>query len=93
MKLLNYANTRAGDHVTIHAAWNNKFRRPHTVKIVCEEAQLPGPAEVISGDVKNVHGVLFGLAEVAWKLGWRPRGLPETLANIVKNYAPKPAAK
>ena len=44
----------------------------------------------MDGDVKDVHGVLFGCAQIAWSLGWRPKGLMPAVMNLLTTFKPLP---
>lgn len=81
--------TRSQDEVTLSGVFINKFRRAENFKITREiaPANVPvAPQEVIRGDVQDVNGLLYGLAEVAWGLGWRPRSLDLTLMQLVRTF-------
>jgi len=90
MKLKKHV-VRTGNHNRLHidAQWTDKMRRPAQVQIQIFKASQPSdlPSEVlIEDDVKEGTDVLFAIADMAWELGWRPRGLAGTMAGLVTNY-------
>ena len=87
MKLKTYTVSRKGDEVTVSARWLNKFRRhAETTVGFGEPSELKTNDTLIHGDVKDVHGVLFGIAAIAWDMGWRPQGLLETTMEHIRGY-------
>ena len=89
MKLTSHKTTRQGDTVTVEAKWISKFKKPISV-LVSTRANEPNMAPMISGDVLDVHGFLFGCASIAWSLGWRPAGFLKAMNTWVADYEPKP---
>ncbi len=45
---------------------------------------------MMDGDVKDVHGILFGCAQIAWSLGWRPKGLLPKVMEVLTSFKPLP---
>lgn len=92
MKLLTQSVKRTGDNVTVNATWKTQDRRKAQVKI---KRTIPEPGAfdeaMMTGDVKEVHGVLFGLAEIAWNMGWRPAGFIERIAGAVAAHKIPPS--
>jgi len=94
MKLKAHKVSRTGDTVTLETKWRDAMKRGAAIKLSLSrnvEDDYSEPAMV--GDVRDVHGVLFGLAEVAWGLGWRPRGLMGRAAHLIESYKIPPEAK
>jgi hypothetical protein len=90
MKLKNHRIMR-GNHNRLHieAQWTDKMRRPAQVQIRLFKSDNAStlPSEVlIDDDVKEGTDVVFALAEIAWELGWRPRGLAGTVAGMIANF-------
>ncbi|MQB00184.1 MAG: hypothetical protein GEU78_07820 [Actinobacteria bacterium] len=94
MKLLSHSVARRGDELSVHGSFRDGMKRRAGVKIVIEKGQeITGETPVISGEIRDVHGVLNGFAEIAWLLGWRPRGLMGSLARQVETYKIPPEDK
>ncbi len=90
MRITHQKVSRQGDKVTVKAAWLNKFKRPIEVKVTFgERTYAPGVTPMISGDVLDVHGFLFGCASLAWALGWRPAGFMKAMNQWVADYKPE----
>ena len=92
MKLRSHRLNRTGDRTILHARWTDRMKRPANVKLVFERG-LEDFSDVpaADGDIKDVSGALFGFAEIAWSMGWRPRGLMGNLARYVETYKEPPA--
>jgi len=88
MKLKSHKVSRQGTNTTISGRWVDAMRREAGVKISLERGSLApeGESQIMTGDVKDVNGVLYSLADVAWEQGWRPRGLMGRLAYLVESY-------
>lgn len=89
MKLHDYkADRRGNDSVRLSATWTDHMRRPAEVKITYGPLQFPTaePQLLVEGDTKQTTDVLFAVAEMAWEMGWRPRGMAGFLAQIVNSY-------
>tara|TARA_R110000851_G_scaffold111324_7_gene234556 strand:- start:1466 stop:1747 length:282 start_codon:yes stop_codon:yes gene_type:complete len=87
MKLLKHdAIKKGGAKVLIEAEWSNHLRQPAVVSIEYGPASDAGPKKLIEGDTKQVTDVLFAIAETAWSMGWRPRGLAGTLAQVCTSF-------
>ena len=93
MKLRSHKESRKGDTVTIDATWTARNRQSAAVWL----GQLKGtdghpvdPAEaakpLIQADVVDVNGITNGIAEIAWKRGWRPTGFANALQTLVMNF-------
>ena len=91
MKRLGHVISRVGDRVTIKSMWRDRFKRPATVSIAKSTEEIAVERVLIDGDVKDVNETMFGIAEIAWGMGWRPAGLGPTLAAVVERFQlPKP---
>ena len=89
MKLKKYTTQRKGDNLEVHALWSNKFRKQAWVTKIQGASEEPlGDRDglLLEGDVKEVHGLLFGMATIAWDMGWRPPGLLETTMKHIQDY-------
>lgn len=90
MKLLKHTAERRGNsEVVIKATWRDHMRRPAKVTMTfgpLENSNEPGQQTLVEGDVKQVTDTLFAVAEMAWGMGWRPRGFPGALAQYALAY-------
>jgi len=90
MQNLQHRFTRQNDKTILSAQWRDGQKRPAAVEIKLlkgEMAPLPDQVpDMLEGDVKDVTGVMFGLADIAWSMGWRPRGLMGTVAHTIEAY-------
>lgn len=87
MKLLSHSMDRKGDKITVSGRWHDRFRRPVRVRVLVEEIpEGADPGAFLTGDVKDVDGIVQGIAEMAWAGGWRPRGLDAALAHVVRMF-------
>lgn len=73
------------------ARWQDEMRRPASVRLGFKrgdhnDVEANESAELVEGDIKDVAGALFGMADMAWEMGWRPRGLMGRLANLIESY-------
>lgn len=84
MKLTGQNVVRNGEHVVVTATFQNKWRKPSSVKVVVDDS-VPDTT-VIQGDVKETIEVLHCLAEIAWNQGWRPAGLVGHIAAVVEKH-------
>ncbi len=86
MKRIEHEVERNGDKVTVKALWRDTFKKPGSVKITLEKHETQTLRPVISADAVVVRNVLWGLAQIAWDMGWRPLGLGPVLARVVETY-------
>lgn len=86
MKLKSSSVTRKGDLVTVRANWITRFRQPAYVKISITEEGHPHEGLLVDGDVIDTHGLLFGIAQIAWNIGWRPAGLLEATMETIRSH-------
>ena len=89
MKKIKHNIQRVGDNQTVVAAWRTRMRTPATVKI--DSGKAPDGVAyhedtLIHGDAAEVFDTLSGIAEIAWEMGWRPRGLDAVVSGVVKSY-------
>lgn len=89
MKRIEHEVERTADRVTIKAVWADKMRNRRNVTVSISAAQDQRTSIVpamLTGDVRDVSGVLNGIAQIAWDQGWRPAGLGATLAAVVERF-------
>lgn len=89
MKLIDHSATRRGNaEMKMTARWADNMRRPAQVRISWGPLESPTaePQPLIDGDVKQCTDILFSIADLAWGLGWRPKGLPGTVAAFIQQY-------
>lgn len=87
MKLRSHKTARRGDKITHSAVWVDKMKRPAAVRLVLEKGNdVDSDQPLVEGDITDVNGVLYGLADIAWSNGWRPRGLIGKLATEIEKY-------
>ena len=89
MKLHTHSVHRlTNDQMRVTARWTDKMRRPAKVTVDYDLLQQSSPDEqlVIEGDVKEVIDSVHAVAELAWSMGWRPRGFPGALAAFAQHY-------
>ncbi len=90
MKLTSHKTTRQGDTVTVEAKWISKFKKPTYPQVYFGLTKHSNDPTMLTGDVLDVHGFLFGCAAIAWSLGWRPAGFLKAMNTWVADYQPKP---
>jgi hypothetical protein len=91
MKMHSGTLERSGDRLKLKGSFTDNLRRPANVKITVERGSHVSPDDVVmEGEVRDVSGTLYALAELAWKDGWRPRGLIGTVARVVETYKEPP---
>ena len=89
MKRIEHEVERTADRVTIKATWADKMRNRRNVTVTIgstEDQRASIVPAMITGDVRDVSGVINGIAQIAWDQGWRPRGLGATLAAVVERF-------
>lgn len=86
MRLKSHKVIRQGDTVTVNTSWISKFKKPMYPNVILHNDSAPTP--LMSGDVLDVHGFLFGCAAIAWSLGWRPAGFLKAMNTWVSDYKP-----
>ena len=91
MYLVNHRTEQTADRTTIWADWKSRFHQPADVAITLAPIRQGGygpqnPAILLTGDTKDVHGAIFGCAEIAWGLGWRPRGMMPAVMNLITGF-------
>ena len=86
-KLKSHNVDRQGDRMTVSAVWANRFKRPQHIDITRRDHDNnPAPSPILQGDVKDVQGILNGLAEIAWENGWRPANLAGRITHAVLTH-------
>lgn len=89
MKLHSHkAERRSNDVVRMSAQWTDHMKRPAKVTVSWGHLEHPTsePQVISDGDVKQTTDVYFAIAELAWSMGWRPRGLPGFIAHTINEY-------
>lgn len=87
MKLVKYKTERKGQYVTLLGSFRDHMRRPVNVKIQIDQAEDYEPQPVVTFKDQGHLGSLMEIfAEIAWAWGWRPKGLVNTVAQVVQNY-------
>ncbi len=95
IKMLKFKNERTGNGLLLTASWRTEMKQPAKVKINILRGEFAEDADdvVMQGDVTDVNGILFGLADAAWDAGWRPRGLFPALLRVMETHKLAPDAK
>lgn len=80
--------------VAVKAQWRDQMRRPANVEIVTKVGDLAsdGVNTLVAGDAEDVAKTLFAMAEIAWGMGWRPRGLMGSVAQFIQGFKLPPEA-
>lgn len=89
MKLRGHKAERRGNSaVKMYGNWTDHMKRPAQVKVSWGHLENPTsePQLISDGDVKETTDVYFAIAEMAWSMGWRPKGLPGFVAHMINNY-------
>lgn len=89
MKKQQHELAKSGENLAVRGLWRDRFKREAHVKIVEEPLPVgsaPAVGTIIEGERDQVQNTMFGLAEIAWDMGWRPKGLDLVLARVVKIY-------
>lgn len=74
------------DRMVVKAEWRDRFRKPASVEVVVHRDTAMLDNVVADGDTKDVQGAIFGLAEIAWNMGWRPEGFINSLMGVVAGH-------
>jgi hypothetical protein len=88
MKLLSWKiEEKPGTKVRVETTWRDNMKRKSYVHV---EEGLVGPdapsKALIEGESAKVRDTLFGIATLAWHMGWRPPGLIQDVAMTVQNH-------
>ncbi len=88
MKLLSHEHETKGTKTILKTQWQDHMRRPIEVKVTKEDSFAnAGPRNTIETEsMAHMFGMVSGFAEIAWSMGWRPRGLVATVNHVVTNY-------
>lgn len=87
MKMTHGLVERSGDRLKLSGRFFDNLRRPANVKLLIERGpDVEQDDLIVVGDLSDVSGTLNALAELAWKQGWRPRGIQQSLMNLITNY-------
>lgn len=94
MKLRNPRVERKAQSTKITGNWVDEMRRPANVEIIVERGpDVPSSGLVIEGNEKDVAGILFSLADIAWGMGWRPRGLMAKVMATMESHRLPPEVR
>ena len=93
MKLISHNAKRKGDIATVNAKWISRTRQGASVSLALHKGEDGRDVDVaiadkplIQADIKDVQGVMFGIAQIAWSWGWRPAGFEAALMQVVRDY-------
>lgn len=86
MKKVSHRVERTGDSVAVMANWRSRMRTPTKVEIHNDNLTNPAETTLVEGGAAEVFDTLSGIAEIAWEMGWRPHGLEQVVAAVVKSY-------
>jgi hypothetical protein len=86
MKKLSHEISRKGDAVKVEANWRTRMRTPAKVAVVADNQSTSKDSTLAEGEAADVFDTLSGIAELAWDMGWRPRGLDLVVSGVVKSY-------
>jgi hypothetical protein len=77
----------------VTAGWNARNRQSAAVSLVLSKGTDGHPVDpataakpLIQGDIVDVQGVIFGIANIAWSWGWRPAGFAQAVLDVVQNH-------
>jgi len=95
MYLVNHRHTQDADRAKVCATWKNRFHQSAAVFLnaTTPAGEATQETVLIEGSVKDVHGALYGCAEIAWSMGWRPRGLMPMLLAFIQGFKIPPASR
>ena len=96
MKLVRYEKELLPNAVMrIKAEHRDQMRTPIevSIKLVTGELAQTGGVTLVEGDGVEVTSMMFGFADIAWEMGWRPRGLLASLPQYVQGYKLPPVAR
>lgn len=78
---------KKGAKTVFKGAWRDHMRRPRVLKITVEDAVDLEPQVVFETEQPQHMFQLFAsIAELAWSMGWRPRGLSGVVKQLIDNY-------
>lgn len=96
MKLVQHAKQRLpnGD-LRITAQFRDQMRRPMGVEVKTMVGDLAPVGEVIlaEGAPEDMAKMFGEFANIAWEMGWRPRGLMGALPQFIQSFKLPPAAR
>ena len=96
MKLVSHENLQSSQpgHVRVSAQWRDQMRNPLNVEIVIKRGTLAqdGARTLAEGDAGDIAKMMGEFANIAWEMGWRPRGLLASLPAFVQAFKLPPAA-
>jgi hypothetical protein len=74
--------------VRVQAEWRDQMRRPVDVEILTKTGSLASDSvnTLAEGSAEEVAKTFFGIAEIAWGMGWRPRALSGSVAHFIQAF-------
>ena len=96
MKLVQYKKQQLpGGNLRVTATHRDQMRRPVNVEIQLDlgENAIDSEVTLVEGEAAEVASMFFGFADIAWDMGWRPRGMLAALPQFVQGYKLPPAAR
>ena len=81
-KVTKAPNSRA----IVESAWTNQMREAVHVHLTAEKTPEKGALVLYDAEEADVFHTFSGLAEIAWEMGWRPKGLGEFLGVVIKEF-------
>lgn len=79
-----------GSKVVLMLKARDQMKRPLQITLDAQLVDERAAYESLTGSPGAVHGILHGLAEVAWASGWRPRGLDGALIKALLEHKVTP---
>ncbi len=94
MKLISHNAKRKGnDVVEVNAKWISRTRQGAAVGVTLIKGEDGRPVDdavaaipLIQGDIKDVQGTMFGIAQIAWSWGWRPAGFEAAVMQLIRDH-------
>ena len=87
MKLVKSSVEKKGSKSVFKASWKDHMRKPKTLKIIVEDANDLDPKVVYETEQpQHMFNLFASFAELAWSMGWRPRGLSGVVKQVIDNY-------
>jgi len=96
MRLIKHEITKAPNGRTvIKGEWRDQMRRPVQVETTITSGDLAqdGAHTLVEGSTEDVSSIMFAQADLAWAMGWRPRGLLGAIPQFIQGYKLPPEAR
>ena len=86
-KISHHVAKLPNNHAAVTAVFNNQMRQPQQVRITRTPLESLATVEpLFEGEAAEVYHLFEGLAEIAWEMGWRPKGLANLLGHVVTEF-------